>query len=194
MKILIGTNNFNKFEKFKSAFELYAPEVELLKISDLEITDEPQEDFDNLMDNAIKKAKFFAEKSGLITISDDTGLFVDVLNGEPGIRAKRWHTGSDHDRCVKLLDLLKNKPREARYKWAFATYDPTNEKLWTFECELEGLMSDEFRDVGGFGYDKMFKIKNTDKHYSELSQKELAELGGRGRAVKELIFNTNFLR
>lgn len=194
MKILIGTNNINKFKNYRDAFDIYAPKIELVKISDLRIVDDPEEDADSLLGNAIKKAKFFGDKSGLTTMADDTGLFVDALNGEPGLHAKRWHAGSDHDRCVKLLERLHGKNRTACYRWGVAVYNPTNKKLWTYECEVKGFIVNESKDVGGFGYDKIFKMANLDKHYSELSREELLENGGRGQAVKELIFNINFLK
>jgi XTP/dITP diphosphohydrolase len=197
MQILIGTNNFNKFKNYKDAFNLYAPKIELLKVSDAKVFEEPEEDCDSLLGNAIKKAKFFGEKTGIITLADDTGLFVDAINGEPGINTKRWHKGNDHDRCVKLSERLKDIPTEkctARYKWAVAAYNPLDNKIWEFECGLEGFISDEFRDAGGFGYDKMFKIASMDKYYSELSTQELIEIGGRGRAVKELIVNKSFIK
>jgi XTP/dITP diphosphohydrolase len=193
MKILIGTNNLNKFKNYKDAFKVYAPDIELLSPADLQITDDPEEDCDTLRENAIKKAKFFGEKSNIITMSDDTGLFVDALNGEPGLHTKRWHQGSDHDRCVKLLERLQGKKRSAQYKWAVAAYNPLNKKVWTFECDLGGEISDDFRETGGFGYDKMFNVVSLNKHYSELSPKELLEIGGRGRGVKELVLNTEFL-
>lgn len=193
MKVLIGTNNLHKFKDYKDAFLMYAPEIELLCPADLNIKEDPEESGDTLLENATIKAEFFGEKSGIITMADDTGLFVDALNGEPGLHAKRWHAGTDHDRCVKLLERLQGENRTARYKWGFAAYNPKNKKLWTFECEVEGSIAEEFRDRGGFGYDKMFLLPGTDKHYSELTRKELVEVGGRGRAVKEFL-NTNFLK
>lgn len=194
MQVLIGTNNLNKFRNYKEAFEMYAPEIEVLTPADLKITEEVEENSDTLLGNAVKKAKFFGEKSGLISLADDTGLFIDALNGEPGVHAKRWHEGSDHDRCVKLLEKLEGKNRTARYKWGFAAYNPLNNKIWEFECVVDGLISDEFRDNGGFGYDEIFKLASKEKYYSELSKQELIEIGGRGRAVKELISNSNFLK
>ena len=193
MKILIGTSNLNKFKNYKEAFTKYAPDVELLSLADLKITEDVEEDCNTLLDNGIKKAKFFGEKSGITTLADDTGLFVDTLNGDPGMHAKRWHVGSDHDRCVKLLERLKGKNRTARYTWGFAAYNPVTKKTWTFEYNMEGLIVDEFKEMGGFGYDKIFKIAGIDKYYSELSVQELNEIGGRGKAVKELILNSNFL-
>ncbi|MGD0577244.1 MAG: non-canonical purine NTP pyrophosphatase, partial [Candidatus Staskawiczbacteria bacterium] len=183
MKILIGTNNLNKFKNYKDAFDAYAPEIELFKPDDLNIAIDPKEDGNTLYENAVKKAKAFGEASGMIVIADDTGLFVDALNGEPGLHTNRWFAGSDHDRCVKLLERLNGKNRKAHYGWAVVAYNPLNKKIWSFECEVEGFISDEFRDTGGFGYDKMFKMASMDKHYSELSKEELIENGGRGRAV-----------
>ena len=194
MKILIGTNNLNKFKNYKDAFDLYAPEIKLLSPSESKITGEADEDSDTLMGNAIKKAKFFGEKSGIITLADDTGLFVNALNGEPGINSKRWHEGSDHERCIKLLERLEGKNRTARYKWGFAAYNPLSNKTWEFERTVEGAISDEFRASSGFGYDEIFQLVSIEKYYSELSRQELIEIGGRGRAVKELIFNSNFLK
>ena len=192
MKILIGTNNLNKYKNYKDAFKIYAPAIELATPADLGIIGEPEEDRDSLLENAIKKAKFFGDKSKIITLADDTGLFVDALNGEPGINTKRWYAGSDHNRCVKLLERLVGKNRAAHYKWGFAAYNPINNQTWTFETIVDGSIADVFRENRGFGYDKMFKLITLDKYYSELSTQELAEIGGRGKAVKELL-NTNFL-
>lgn len=194
MEILIGTNNLNKFNGYKYAFSVFAPEIKLLKPVDLNITGDPQEDSDSLMGNAELKAKFFGEKSGLITLSDDTGLFVDALNGEPGVHAKRWHDGTEHDRCVKLLELLNGKNRDASYKWSVVAYNPRNKSIWSFVWEVKGLISDDFKEVGGFGYDKMFKLLSVDKYYSELTPDELLNIGGRQRAVNELVLNSNFLK
>lgn len=198
MKVLIGTNNLNKFQEYNHIFAKYAPNIKLFNPSDFKIDDDPEEDADTLLNNAVKKAKFFGKKSGIITLADDTGLFVDALNGEPGINTKRWHKGSDYDRCIKLLECLKGMPwekRRARYKGAFAAYNPESNKLWKFLGGVEGFISNEFRGDGGFGYDRIFKLTSLeDKYYSELSIKELIEIGDRGRAVKELIFNTDFLK
>lgn len=194
MKILIGTNNKDKLKNYIDAFALFAPEVELISPAEAGIEDDPTEDESTVLGNAIKKAKFYGEKSGLITLVDDTGLFVDALNGEPGLHAKRWHEGNDHDRCMKLLERLNGKNRDAHYGQGFAAYNPENKTIWTYEHAVDGFISDEIKDRGGFGYDKIFKVKSSGKHYSELSLKEKTEIGGRGTAVKELVLNSNFLK
>lgn len=106
MKILIGTNNENKLKQYERLFDDLVIGVEVFSLKDLSITDDVAEDADNLLDNAKAKAKFYAEKSGLMAVADDVGLYVDALNGEPGIHAKRWHEGTEADRNNKLLELL----------------------------------------------------------------------------------------
>src|SRR4030042_3267476 len=108
MKILIGTNNENKFNQFKRAFNSINPDIELCSLKELGITDDVEEDSDNLLENAKKKAKYYGEKSGMLTLSDDLGFFVDALNGEPGIHAKRWCFGTDRDRYIMILERMKD--------------------------------------------------------------------------------------
>lgn len=197
MQILIGTNNPNKFQEFKDIFSAYAPKIELFRPIDLKIEGDPAEDCDSLEGNAIKKAKFFGSKSGAITVADDTGLFVDALNGEPGMNSKRWHLGTDYERCVKLLERLADLPKEkltARYIGVVALYNPLTKEIWARLAKVEGLLTREFGKEGGFGYDRIFKVISINKHYSELTKEELIQIGHRGQLIKELISNTNFLK
>lgn len=196
MKILIGTNNQNKYKEYKKIFNIYAPEFEMMNLTDANLTDDIEENADNLLDNAKKKADFFGKKSGILTLADDTGLFVDVLDGEPGIHSRRWHNGSDYDRCVKLLERLKDIPenrRTARYIGVVVAYNPSANKFWAHEARVEGIISSEFGSGGGFGYDRIFKITSIGKYYSELSEEELIQIGHRGRGIKELLLDKDFL-
>ena len=101
MQLLIGTNNKNKLNQFTRIFVRLGISLELFSLQDLGIRDEVTEDRENLLDNAKKKAKYYGEKSGMITLADDTGLFIDALGGEPGVHAKRWYAGTEKDRCAK---------------------------------------------------------------------------------------------
>jgi len=187
-KILIGTNNPNKFKQFKAAFKKYAPEIKILNPADLGITEDVEEDGDNLLDNAKKKAQFFAEKSGLITMGDDTGLFVDALNGEPGLHSKRWHEGTDIERNHKMIERLKGiENRKARYIGVLAVYDPETKEFWNYEGRVEGEIADEFRGWNGHGYDAIFKTDHFGKHYAELSDEEESQISHRYRGVKAFI-------
>jgi len=193
MDILIGTNNEGKLRQFKRIFEKSSKEIRVFSLSDLNIQDDVEEDADNLLDNARKKAKYYAEKSGKITLADDTGLFVDALNGEPGIHSKRWCEGSDKERNEKLLARLKNVPekeRTCRYVGVVATYNPQNGKSWETEEKMEGTISDDFRGENGFGYDQIFEVKGClGKHLAELSGEEKDQISHRGKGVRKFVKN-----
>src|SRR4030042_3566384 len=108
MKILIGTNNENKLNQFRRIFRNLGSDIELASLKDVSITDDVEEDGDNLLDNAKKKAQFYGEKSKMLTLADDTGLFIDALGGEPGVHAKRWHEGTEKERYLKILEKIKD--------------------------------------------------------------------------------------
>ena len=188
MKILIGTNNENKFNQFKRVFNNLNPDIDLCSLKELGIADEVEEDSENLLDNAKKKAKYYGEKSGMLTLSDDLGFFVDALDGEPGTHAKRWHLGTDRERYIKILEMMKNMPEEkrtCRYKSASAVYNPTKKDFWVYEQDLEGKIANEPRKGNGFGYDPIVLING--KYYSEYTDEERYKVSHRGLGVKELL-------
>lgn len=190
MKILIGTTNKNKFDQFLYIFNKFTDEVELFSLLDFKIKDDVIEDGETLLENAKKKAKFFGQKSGLITLSDDTGLFVDALSGELGLNSKRWHTGTDKERCLKLIEKLKGIPekeRTCRYIGAIAVYNPINTSFFEHQSAVEGYITDDFRGEAIFGYDQIFHSVNFDKNYAELSEDEKMQLSHRGLGVDEFL-------
>ncbi len=188
MKILIGTNNENKFNQFKRVFNNLNPDIELCSLKELGIADDVEEDSENLLDNAKKKARYYGEKSGMLTLSDDLGFFVDALDGEPGTHAKRWHFGTDKERYMKILERMGNIPegkRTCRYKSALAVYDPKKKDFWAYEQDLEGKIANEPREGNGFGYDPIVIING--KYYSEYTDEERYKVSHRGLGVKELL-------
>lgn len=188
MKILIGTNNENKFNQFKRAFNSLNPDIELCSLKELGIADDVEEDSDNLLENAKKKAKYYGEKSGMLTLSDDLGFFVDALAGEPGIHAKRWHFGTDKERYMMILERMKDvseKERTCKYKSALAVYNPSDKDFWVYEQDLEGKIAVEPKEGRGFGYDPIVIING--KYYSEYTDEERYKVSHRGLGVKELL-------
>lgn len=190
MKILIGSNNENKLRQFRRMFGKFMSEAEILSLNDVNIYDDVSEDKDTLLENAVKKAEYFGNKSGLVTLADDTGLFVDVLGGEPGMHAKRWHSGTERERNLKLIERLKNIPenkRTCRYIGVLAVYNPKNKKIWTYEGKTEGWISNEFKGTSGFGYDQIFKTKAYGgRHYAELNHMEKDLISHRGMGIMDL--------
>lgn len=188
MKILIGTSHKGKIGQYLRIFKKFMPGAELITIDDLNITSETEEDADNLVDNAKKKAKYYAEISGLLTIADDTGLFIDALNGEPGLHAKRWHDGTENDRCVKILERMENIPEEKRncsYQGAVAVYDPGKFEFFTSETIEPGRIAFKMAGDGGFGYNPIFIATNFNKYYSELSDDERDSISHRTAGIKK---------
>lgn len=188
MKILIGTNNENKLQQFRRIFRNSGSDIELVSLKNAGITDDVEENEDNLLANAKKKAEFYGEKSGILTLADDTGLFVDALGGEPGVHAKRWHDGTELDRCHKLLERLKDIPegkRTCRYSGVLVVYNPDTKEFWNYQNNIEAVISDEFKGDLGFGYDPIFKLEN-GKHYAELTDEERDAMSHRGLGIKEL--------
>ena len=189
-KILIGTNNKDKLKQFLRIFENLNADVELLSLKDFGITDDVEEDSDNLLDNAKKKAKCYGGRSKILTLADDTGLFVDVLNGEPGLHSKRWHLGTDKDRYIKVLERMKNIPkgkRTCRYTGVLAVYNPKTKGFWTYQDSLEGRIADEPVEANGFGYDSIFICLEYNKYYSQLADTEIDAISHRGLGIKELV-------
>lgn len=191
MELLIGTTNENKLKQFQFCFDLFGgDDVKLFSLNDLGIVDDVEEDQDTLLDNAKKKAKFFAKKSGLMTLADDLGFFVDALDGAPGIYAKRWLPGSDKDRCEAILKKLRGLPQErrtARYKGALAVYDLGKKIFWEYENEVKGFVIKEFRGNDVFGYDQIFESKYFGKTFAELSREEKAQISHRGQGIKKFL-------
>jgi XTP/dITP diphosphohydrolase len=196
MKILIGTNNGNKLTQFRRIFKKHIPEAELFSLADIKIEQDVEEDADTLLKNAKKKAKFFGDLSQMITLADDTGLFIDALNGEPGIHARRWHAGTEADRNKKILERMKNIPekqRACRYKGVIAIYNPEKNSFWIYEGSLEGKVSEKIVKGLGFGYDPIFITKAYGKYYSELSDKERDAISHRGMGIRELANNKKLI-
>ena len=190
MKILIGTNNENKLKQFARIFRNLSSDIELVSLKDISITDDVEEDENSLLNNAKKKAQFYGEKSKMLTLADDTGLFIDALNGEPGIHAKRWHEGTEKERYLKILEKMKDIPEEkrtCRYTGVLAVYNPEEKSFWIFENNIEGAIANEPLEKSGFGYDPIFISTHYDKCYSQMSDAERDAISHRGVGARELI-------
>lgn len=164
-------------ERILTAQEIFAPEVE--------------EDGETLEDNALKKAREVAEFCGFLCLADDTGLEVDALGGAPGVYSARYagEDASYEDNCLKLVaELADVEPglRGARFRTVMALVDPTAEGLSVEICAegvLEGQIIDEPRGDGGFGYDPIFELKDSDVTLAELSMEAKNGVSHRARAA-----------
>lgn len=189
MKILIATTNQGKLEEMKEFLDDMP--FDFLGLSDLEnIPEEPEENQPDIEANAILKAKYYAEKTGLISIADDTGLFVDALDGWPGVKAAR--VGVDDDgRRETLLTEMKNIPKEkrgARFETVCACYDPNNRNIFISSGKVDGEILEEESEIkdNGFGYNPVFFVPENGKVFSEMTLQEKNSISQRGKALNKI--------
>ena len=153
-------------------------------------TTEIEEDGKTFEENSYKKAYEIMKMSGLPTIADDSGLEVDWLDGAPGVYSARFAGEACDDKANnrKLLELLKNVPKEkrtARFVSVITLIFPDGRTL-VARGETEGILLDEERGQGGFGYDPLFVPLGKELTYSELSAEEKNQISHRGKALQKL--------
>lgn len=196
MKILVATTNKGKLKEFKKLLKPLG--VDVLSLEDMDEKIEVEEDRPTFLENAIKKAKEYANFYKMPVIAEDAGLEVKALNGYPGVYSARFYDiefggkeevidSKDKANIDKLLRLLKGKSnRNARFVSNVVFYTPDDFGLWT-EGYCEGIITEKPRGEGGFGYDPVFQPKGYDKTMAELSPEEKNQISHRGKAVRKLI-------
>ncbi len=184
MRIVFATNNRHKLEEVSailgSGYELVTP-------ASLGIAEDIPETSDTLEGNALQKARYIYERTGLDTFADDTGLEVTALEGAPGVRSARY-AGDHHDFDDNNRLLLKNlegaEDRSARFRTVIALILDGKEQL--FEGCVEGHIIDEYRGKGGFGYDPVFIPEGSGTTFAEMPPEEKNAISHRARAVEKL--------
>ena len=192
MKLLLATNNLDKITEIGN--KLNGLNIQIFTLKDVGINIDVTEDGDTLESNALKKAKEIFEQSGIPTIADDTGLFVNALNNEPGVYSSRYagENATYDDNCVKLIQNMKGIPsdkRSAHFKTIVCFY-VNRDKQYFFEGIVKGKIIDEKRGAGGFGYDPLFIPDGFDKTYAEMSLEEKNKFSHRAKALEQF---RNFL-
>lgn len=184
-KIVFATNNLHKLEEVKS---IIGNSIDILSLKDIECTEEIEEYGKTIEENAKIKAEYVKNKYNINTFADDTGLEVEALNGEPGVRSARYAEEVSHDaeaNINKLLCKLKGiENRKAQFKTVIALiYDG---KQYMFEGIIKGEIIKEKRGTKGFGYDPVFIPEGYDKTFAELGNEIKNQISHRAIAVKKL--------
>ena len=148
------------------------------------------EDGATFAENALKKARVAASITGKPAVADDSGLVVDALNGSPGVHSARFagEGASDAANNAKLLELLKGVPHEAKtgaFRCVIALCLPGGE-CQIFDGEVKGIILDQPRGSGGFGYDPLFLVPRYGQTMSELLLEVKNEISHRGQAFARL--------
>lgn len=188
MKLIIATRNKHKLEEIRTILGNII--WELTPLSELDPDFEVIEDGKTFEENARKKAVSVMEKFGYITLGEDTGLEIDVLNGQPGIYSARYagQKATYEQNRIKLLNALKNVPilkRTARFRCICALAFPKsfNKTIEVFEGICEGHIAVNASGTGGFGYDPIFIPKGYNKTFAELQPEEKNKISHRAQAL-----------
>ena len=190
IKLLVGTNNQGKQREIKG---LLPKNLEIYSTLDFKIKS-PIENGKSFKENSLIKARYFSKKSNMTCLSDDSGLEIDILGGDPGIHSARWG-GKKRDfvkamnRVFKELDKKdknwRNKIVKARFVCALTIYGP-NQKTINSIGKIEGHISSLMRGKNGFGYDPIF-IPNSKKiTFGEMRPLQKYKIDHRFKAFKKI--------
>jgi XTP/dITP diphosphohydrolase len=185
-KLILASRNKNKIEEMKQLVAHLGIDVfSALDFPDLE---EVEEDKPTLEGNALKKARYVNQETGIPALSDDTGLEVEALDGAPGVYSARY-AGEDatyQDNVLKLLDALKGKEnRTAQFRTVVALVDGDQE--WTFEGVCKGTIIEEQIGKKGFGYDPIFIPDEFAETFAQMDPNIKNLISHRGKAVQRFL-------
>ncbi len=184
MTLCFATNNNHKLQEVQA---LLGNEFTLLTLSDIGCTADIPETRDTIADNSSQKAEYIWEHYGINCFSDDTGLEVDALNGEPGVLSARYAgpQRSAADNMALLISRLQNSDnRKARFKTVITLV--IDGIFHQFEGIVDGQIILNQRGDQGFGYDPIFVPDGHEQTFAEMSMEEKGKLSHRGRALEKL--------
>ncbi len=186
-KIVFATNNAHKLQELR---QMLGDRYEVLALADIGCHEDIPETADTIEGNARMKAEYVKEHYGYDCFSDDTGLEIDALGGEPGVYSARY-AGPGHDseaNIDKVLTKLQDVPMEkrtARFRTAIVLLQG-EEHL--FEGQVEGIILTERHGTGGFGYDSIFQpVEGDGSTFAQMSPEQKNSISHRGRAVARLV-------
>ncbi len=181
---VIATNNAHKLHEIRDILE--NDRRKFISMKEANIATDPEENGTTFEENALIKARAACKASGLPALADDSGLEVDFLNGEPGIRSARYCEGSDADRVVYLLKKLENIPAEqrgAQFVSAIACVYPDGTEF-AVRGICRGVILTENRGQGGFGYDPVFFVPEEGETFASMPQARKNAISHRANSLK----------
>ncbi len=184
-KLVFATGNAHKVREVNQVLD---GQFEVVSLRDIGCLEDIPETRPTIEGNALQKARYVFEKYGYNCFSEDTGLEVRALNGEPGVHTARY-AGDDRDNEANMqlvLTKLANQPdRAARFKTVIALI--LDGKEYTFTGVANGQIRTEKSGTGGFGYDPIFQPDGYDMTFAEMPMAEKNAISHRGKAVQKLV-------
>jgi|TARA_B110000037_G_scaffold157469_1_gene177661 XTP/dITP diphosphohydrolase len=189
-KILVGTNNSGKLKEIR---DLLPKNLKIFSTSNFKIKS-PIENGKTFEENSLIKARYFSKKSKMICLSDDSGLEIDILGGNPGIYSARW--GGKKGNFVKAMNRVfkeldrknknwKTKKIKARFVCALTIYGP-NQKTINSIGKIEGYISHVMKGKNGFGYDPIFIPRGKEITFGEMKPSHKYKIDHRFKAFKKI--------
>lgn len=189
MKLLVATHNQGKLRELRDLLAQF-PMLEIIGLDEVGVTHDIEETGTTFVENAVLKAQGYAELTGLLTLSDDSGLAVNALEGRPGVYSARYGGAGLDDggrRKVLLNEMAHITERSAEFVCVIAIHDPRSGQTHTVEGRVQGQILTEERSNGfGFGYDPLFVPEGHELTFAQMPPEAKKQLSHRGRAVAQV--------
>jgi XTP/dITP diphosphohydrolase len=188
-RFVLATNNANKIKEIKNAVP---SDLILLSLEDIGITEDIPEPHLTIGENAIAKVAYVYEKANMACIAEDTGLEIEALHGEPGVKSARY-AGEERNNAAnieKVLTGLKNSENKNARFYTLMTLC-LDGKLFMFEGICNGKIIEEIRGTDGFGYDPIFIPDGSTKTFGEMNLEEKQTFSHRKKALDKLLMFLN---
>lgn len=184
-EIVFATNNLHKLEEIR---QIIGDKFNILSLKDINCNEDIPETADTLEGNAEIKARYIKDHYGYDCFADDTGLEVEVLGGEPGVKSARY-AGNNHDSQANMELLLKNMQGKSNRKAQFRTVISLiiGDELSLMDGIVEGEITFDKAGNSGFGYDPIFKPIESELTFAQMGSDEKNKISHRGRATAKLI-------
>ncbi len=191
MKILLATRNLAKIEDYSKILRQFG--IEVVDLNSLGIQEKVEEDELTFEQNARKKALFYHKLSGLPTLADDGGFEIDYLNGEPGVKSRRW-TGQEAtdeelvDKLVKVISVLPTDQRTGRFTTVLC-FAAAAQEIYSVKNSIKGYLTEQvnYNYPKGFSYRACFIEKTFNKYLMDLTEEEYRQINHRQKNIEEII-------
>jgi XTP/dITP diphosphohydrolase len=185
MRLCFATNNLNKLVEIQA---LLGNQFELVTLSDIGCNVDIPEPYETIAENSLGKAEYVYQNFNVNCFADDTGLEVDALNGEPGVRSARY-AGPQREPADNIALLLRNlAPFEDKRARFLTVITLVIDGIYRqFEGSVEGTIIPHERGTNGFGYDPIFVPNGYEKTFAEMTLAEKSKLSHRARAFAKLV-------
>ncbi len=189
MKVVLATHNQGKIREFQKILSEIGWDI--ISVSELGDIQEPEETGRTFEENALQKARYYANITQFPVLADDSGIIVDILQNKPGIYSARYagKHGDDktnNEKLIKDLSTFHGEDRRGHYVCVIALVWPNGKEL-TVRGTCEGIIRDFYQGTNGFGYDPLFYIPSLEKTMAELSIEEKNKISHRGHALQLLL-------